>query len=48
MVLPQMSIDSLYKSIKDKEEITQLALYSRIKGIEPIAEIDEKLLEFFA
>ena len=48
VVLPQMSIDSLYKSIKDKEEITQLALYSRIKGIEPIAEIDEKLLEFFA
>ena len=45
--LLNMSIADLYESIKDKEEIQKLALYSEIKGKEPIAEIDEKLLEFF-
>ena len=43
-----MSINSLIEAIKDKEEITQLAFYSQIKDIEPIAEIDENLLGFFA
>ena len=33
--------------IKNKEEITKLALYSHVKNKEPIALIDEKLLEYF-
>lgn len=48
ITLPEMSVDDLYRMIRDKEEITGLALYSRIKGREPIALIDEKLLEYFA
>ncbi len=47
VTIPEMSTDELYDMIKDKEEITGLALYSRIKGKEPIALIDEKLLEYF-
>ena len=47
ITLPDMSIDDLYKTIRDKEEITRLALYSEIKGKEPIALIDEKLLEYY-
>ena len=47
VALPEVSIDSLFEAINDKDEITQLALYSEIKGVEPISEIDEKLLEFF-
>lgn len=39
--------DDLYNRAEDKEEITSLALYSRIKGKEPIALIDEKLLEYY-
>ena len=31
----------------DKEEIKNLALYSQIKGKEPIALIDEKLLGYY-
>ena len=45
--LPDMSLDELSGKIRDKEEITELALYSSIKDKEPIALIDEKLLEFF-
>ena len=45
--LPEMSVDSLFGMIKDKDEITQLALYSRIKDSEPIALIDEKLLSYY-
>jgi 8-oxo-dGTP diphosphatase len=41
------SLDDLYNRVADKEEITSLALYSRIKGKEPIALIDEKLLEYY-
>ena len=41
------NLDDLYNHVADKEEITSLALYSRIKGIEPIALIDEKLLEYY-
>lgn len=37
----------LYNRVEDKEEIARLALYSRIKGKEPIAPIDEKLLEYY-
>lgn len=45
--LPEMSIESLYDMIKDKDEITQIALYNKIKGKEPIALIDEALLEYY-
>ncbi len=41
------SLDDLYSSVADKEEITSLALYSQIKGKEPIALIDEKLLGYY-
>ena len=37
----------LYEQIKDRGEIAKLALYSQIKGIEPIAMIDEKLLSYY-
>ena len=42
-----VSLDDLYNSVADKEEITSLALYSQIKGKEPIALIDEKLLGYY-
>ena len=45
--LPDLNIDNIHKMIKDKEEITKLALYSHVKNKEPIALIDEKLLEYF-
>ena len=45
--LPDMSVDTLFGMIKDKDEITQLALYSKIKDNEPIALIDEKLLSYY-
>lgn len=45
--IPESPIESIYAGIKDKEEITKLALYRQIKNKEPIAEIDEKLLEYF-
>ena len=41
------SPDDLYRSVADKEEITSLALYSQIKGKEPIAPMDEKLLGYY-
>ena len=47
VALPEISTDDLYQRIGDKEEITGLALYSRIRGKEPIALIDEKLLEYY-
>ena len=47
ITLPEMDVDDLYGMIRDKEEITGLALYSRIRGREPIALIDEKLLEYY-
>ena len=40
-------LNDLYKSVADKEESTNLALYSQIKGKEPIALIDEKLLGYY-
>ena len=45
--LPAVSAEELYAGIRDREEITGLAFYSRIKGREPIALIDEKLLEYY-
>ena len=47
ITLPDMSVDALSEMIKDKEEITQLSLYSEIQGKEPIALIDEKLLSYY-
>lgn len=41
------NLDDLYNTVADKEEITGLAWYSEIKGKEPIALIDEKLLEYY-
>ena len=48
IVLPDIKIGDLYAGINDREEITGLAWYSQVKGREPIARIDEKLLEYFA
>ena len=45
--LPNISPEDLYSRIKDKEEITELRFYSQIKEKEPIALIDEKLLEYY-
>lgn len=45
--LSGMTAESLSKQIKDTDEIGRLALYSQVKGIKPIADIDEKLLNYF-
>lgn len=45
--LSNVSIEDIYSQIKDKDEITKLALYSQIKNSEPIALIDKKLLDYF-
>ena len=39
--------DEINDTINDKDEILKIALYSEIKDKEPIAVIDEKLLEFY-
>lgn len=41
------SPEDLYKHVPDQEEVKSLALYSQIKGREPIALIDEKLLGYY-
>lgn len=45
--LPEQDLMYLEKNIRDKDEIISLALYSKIRDRETIAEIDEKLTEFF-
>lgn len=45
--LPQTDLDALTAQIRDRDEILRLGFYRQIKGREPIAVIDEKLLEFF-
>lgn len=45
--LSNISVEDLYSKIKDNDEIAKLALYEQIKNREPIALIDEKLLEYF-
>ena len=45
--LPDTSLEDIYCRIKDKEEITELKVYSQVKDKEPIALIDEKLLEYY-
>ena len=39
-------LEIIEKHRTDKEEVQKLAFYSEIKGVEKIAPIDEKLLEF--
>ena len=46
--LPGMSLEDIYNRIRDKEEITELRFYSQVKDREPIALIDEKLLEYYS
>ena len=45
--LPNVNICDIYGMIKDKEEITKHALFSQVKNKEPIALIDEQLLEYY-
>ena len=45
--LPNRSLEEMYSCIKDKDEITELRFYSQVKDKEPIALIDEKLLEYY-
>ncbi len=47
VTLPDESIETLSKSIIDKDEIEKLTVYSRINKEEKIAKIDEKLLEYW-
>ena len=47
VTLPETSLDELYRQVNDKDEITKLAFYSQVKGKEPIAVIDEKLLDYY-
>ena len=47
ITIPELPVESIYERVKDKEEITRLALYGQIKNKEPIALIDEKLLEYY-
>ncbi len=47
LALSDITIEDIYRQIKDKDEIGRIALYSQIKNREPIAIIDEKLLNYF-
>ena len=47
ITIPEAPIESIYKRVNDKDEITKLALYSQVKNKEPIALIDEKLLDYY-
>lgn len=47
VTLENMSIEEIYKQINDRDEIVKLALYRDIKDKDPIAPIDEKLLEYY-
>ena len=47
ITLPEETLNDIEKYRTDKEEVEKLALYSEIQGKEPIAVIDEKLLEFW-
>ena len=45
--LPETSLVELYRQVNDKEEITRFAFYSQVRGKEPIAVIDENLLDYY-
>lgn len=47
ITLSEEALNNIEKYRTDKEEIERLAFYSEIQGDEPIAAIDEKLLEFW-
>lgn len=47
ITLPEEALNDIEKYRTDKEEIEKLAFYSEIHKKEPIAAIDEKLLEFW-
>ena len=47
VTLENISIEEIYKQINDRDEIVKLAFYKDIKDKEPIAPIDEKLLEYY-
>lgn len=46
VTIPEAMMEAIERKRSDKEEIEKLAFYSQIKG-EPIAVIDEKLLEYW-
>ena len=47
ITLNNMTVKDIYNRINDRDEIIKLELYSNIKYKEPIAPIDEKLLEYY-
>lgn len=47
ITLDNVTVDDLINGIVDRDEIARLALYSDVRGKEPIAPIDEKLLEYY-
>lgn len=47
VTLPESMLKKIEAARTDKEEIERLAFYSQVKGKEKIAEIDEKLLEYW-
>lgn len=47
ITLPEDALAGIEKYRTDKEEVEKLVFYSEIRGKEPIAAIDEKLLEYW-
>lgn len=47
VTLENMSIEEICQKINDHDEIVKLASYKGVKDKEPIAPIDEKLLEYY-
>lgn len=47
VTLSEDELDEIEKYRTDKEEVEKLSFYSKIKGKETIAAIDEKLLEYW-
>ena len=47
VTLPLSALKEIEAARMDKEEIERLAFYSQVRGKEKIAEIDEKLLEYW-
>lgn len=45
--IENIRVEDIYNRINDRDEIVKLALYSKVRNKEPIAPIDEKLLEYF-
>ncbi len=47
ITLPDGSPEEIYSGVRDKAEIKKIALYRDVKGKETIADIDEKLFDFY-